>query len=51
MTRDRPLTPAEAEKYNAMRDEIETEKPEINVRIRQHMTETRKVDATLSGAA
>lgn len=49
MTRDRPLTPAEAEKYNAMRDEIEAEKPEINERIRERMTETRKVDATLSG--
>ena len=46
VTRDRQLTPAEADRYNAIREEIEAEKPKINARIRQRMDEKRKVDAT-----
>lgn len=46
VTRDRRLTPAEANKYNAIREEIEAEKPEISARIRQRMAEKRRVDAT-----
>ena len=49
VTRDRCLTPAEADKYNAVRAEIEAEKPEINARIRQRMAEVRKADATQFG--
>ncbi len=45
VTRDRPLTPAEADKYNAIREEIEAEKPEISARVRERMAEKRKVDA------
>lgn len=33
-TRDRYLTPEEAAKYRAIREQIEREKPEINARIR-----------------
>lgn len=43
--RDRNLTPDEAAKYDAIRDEIEQEKPEINDRIRKRMAEKRKVNA------
>lgn len=39
ITRDRLLTPEESTKYNAIRDEIEQEKPEISDRIRKHMAE------------
>ncbi len=48
--RDRRLTPEEAAKYNAIRDEIEAEKPEINARIRQRMAEKRKEKAALSSS-
>lgn len=48
ITRDRHLTPEEAAKYNAIREEIETEKPEINARIRQRMAEMRKQNAAES---
>ncbi len=41
-TRDRRLTPGEAAKYNAIREEIEAEKPEINARIRKRMAAKRK---------
>jgi DNA-binding XRE family transcriptional regulator len=43
--RDRRLTPKEAAKYNAIRNEIEAEKPEINNRIRRRMAEQRQVKA------
>ena len=49
VTRDRRLTPAEADKYNAIRAEIEVEKPEMSARIRQRMAEQRKVAATQMG--
>ena len=35
ITRDRRLTPEEAAKYEAIREEIEREKPEIDSRIRE----------------
>jgi len=47
--RDRHLTPDEAARYNAIRDEIEQEKPEINDQIRKRMAEKRKVTATRAG--
>jgi len=37
ITRGRHLTPAEVDKYRAMREQIEQEKPEINARIRKQM--------------
>ena len=49
VTRDRRLTHQEAAKYNAIREEIEQEKPEINARIRKRMAEKRKADASQSG--
>ena len=49
VTRDRRLTPEEAAKYNAIREEIEQEKPEINARIRKRMAQKRKAEACLSG--
>jgi hypothetical protein len=36
-TRDRYLTPEEAAKYRAIREQIEREKPEINARIRTEL--------------
>ncbi len=38
-TRDRRLTPEEADRYRKIREQIEQEKPEINARIRAHMAE------------
>jgi len=49
ITRDRRLTPEEAAKYRAIREEIEREKPEINARIRKRMAEKRRADAGRSG--
>jgi ribosome-binding protein aMBF1 (putative translation factor) len=49
VTRDRHLTPEEAAKYNAIRDEIDGEKPEINARIRKRMAAKRKAEASKSG--
>lgn len=43
--RDRHLTPDEAAKYNAVRKEIEAEKPELNARIRKRMAQKRKEKA------
>ncbi len=40
-TRDRYLTPAEAGKYNAIREQIEQEKPEINAHIQEQMDRNR----------
>jgi ribosome-binding protein aMBF1 (putative translation factor) len=48
ITRDRHLTPEEAAKYNAIREEIESEKPEINARIRKRISEKRKQQAAES---
>jgi ribosome-binding protein aMBF1 (putative translation factor) len=45
ITRDRRLTPDEAAKYNAIREEIDAEEPEINARIRKQMSEKRKQKA------
>lgn len=39
--RDRYLTPAEADKYNTIREQVEQEKPEINDRIRAQMEQNR----------
>ena len=49
ITRDRHLTPEEAAKYNAIREEIEQEKPEIDARIRKRMAGKRKAEAGRSG--
>lgn len=46
ISRDRELTPDEAAKYNAIRDEVEQEKPKINDRIRKRMAEKRKANAS-----
>ena len=50
ITRDRRLTAAEAAKYEALREKIEQEKPEINARIRQSMAEKRKSVASQTGS-
>lgn len=49
ITRDRHLTPEEAAEYDAVRKEIEQEKPEINARIRERMSAKRKAEASQSG--
>jgi len=46
ITRDRQLTAEEAAKYNAIREEIDREKPEINARIRKRMAAKRKAEAS-----
>ena len=45
VTRDRHLTGEEAAKYDAVREEVEQEKPEINARIRRRMAAKRKAEA------
>jgi ribosome-binding protein aMBF1 (putative translation factor) len=50
VTRNRRLNPAEVAKYDAIREKIEQEKPEINARIRQHMAEKRKAEARQTGS-
>ena len=47
--RDRRLTSEEAVKYDTIREEIELEKPEINVSIRKRMAEERRAKASQSG--
>jgi DNA-binding XRE family transcriptional regulator len=42
VTRDRHLTPEEAAKYNEIREQVDAEKPEMKVRIRQRMAATRR---------
>lgn len=49
ITRDRHLTREEAAKYDAIREEIEQEKPEINARVRKRMAAKRKAEASQSG--
>jgi ribosome-binding protein aMBF1 (putative translation factor) len=49
ITRDRHLTPEEAAKYAAIREEIGREKPEINARIRKRLAAKRKAEANQSG--
>ena len=49
ISRDRHVTPEEAAKYNAIRKEIDTEKPEIDARIRKRMATKRKAEASQSG--
>ena len=49
ITRNRRLTPDEAAKYKAVREEVEQEKPEINARIRQRMAQKRRAEADQSG--
>ena len=48
INRDRRLTSEEATKYNAIREEIEAEKPEINARIRRRVADKRKQKAAES---
>jgi len=48
ITRDRPLTPEETDKYNAIRDAIEREKPDIDARIRKRMEGERKAQSSRS---
>jgi uncharacterized protein with PIN domain len=45
-TRDRYLTPEEAAKYRAIREQIEAEKPEINARIRANLERRGDLDMT-----
>ncbi len=47
--RNRHLTPEEAAKYDAIREQIEQEKPEINARIRKRMAAKRAAEADPSG--
>ncbi len=49
VSRNRRLTPEEAAEYNAVREQVEQEKPEINARIRARMAEKRRADAGRSG--
>ncbi len=49
IARDRRLTPEEAAKYAAIREEIEQEKPEINARIRKRMASKRKAEVPRPG--
>lgn len=49
ITRNRHLTSEEAANYNAIREDIEQEKPEINDRIRKRMAEKRKAQAGQTG--
>ncbi len=50
ITRDRKLTQEEAEKYNAIRAEVEAEKPEINARIRQRLASNRNAKAAATSS-
>ena len=50
-TRDRPLTPDEAEKYQSIRDAVQAEKSEISERVRQKMTEKRSSPGSSQGPA
>lgn len=50
VSRQRPLTPEEASRYQAVRAEIEREKPEINARIRAQMAARRKTAAQDTGS-
>ena len=47
--RDRRLTAEEAAKYDAIREQIEQEKPEINARIRAQLATRRKAAAEAAG--
>lgn len=49
--RDRLLTPEESTKYNAIREEIEQEQPEISDRIRKKMAEKKQAEADESPEA
>ena len=49
ITRDRLLTPEEATRYDAIRQEIEQEKPEISDRIRKRMAKQKTAVASDSG--
>ncbi len=49
ITRGRRLTPAEAAKYDALRKQIDLEKPQIIARIRGRMAAMRKAAAGRSG--
>jgi hypothetical protein len=42
ITRDRPLTPAEAAKYRQIREEVEREKPEIIAQAQRARREARR---------
>ncbi len=50
-SRNSRLSPEEAAKYNAVRDEVENEKPEINARIRKKIAEKRTAQAKQSGGS
>lgn len=49
IVRDRRLTAEEAAKYDAIRQQIEQEKPEINARIRARLAASRKAGADRAG--
>lgn len=49
IVRDRRLTAEEAAKYDAIREQIEREKPEINARIRAQLAARRKALADRAG--
>ena len=49
IVRDRRLTAEEAAKYDALREQIEQEKPEINARIRAQLAARRRAEADRAG--
>lgn len=49
ITREQRLTAAEAAKYDAIRKQIDLEKPQIDARIRRRLADRRKVAAAEAG--
>ncbi|MCX7411911.1 MAG: helix-turn-helix transcriptional regulator [Planctomycetia bacterium] len=49
ITRDQRLSAAEAAKYDALRKQIDLEKPQINSRIRGRLAKRRKAEAERAG--
>lgn len=49
--RDRKLTPEEAAKYNAIREQVEREKPEITARIRDRVAAARRTEIGDNGGS
>jgi len=50
VTRARELTPEEAEKYDDLREKVETERPEITARVRSQLARQRRARARQSGS-
>jgi len=49
ITRERHLTPEEALRYDAVREQVERERPEIEAQIRKHIAERRRAEARQAG--